>query len=77
MTPMNQERIRIAGELGCFVQRYARNAHAGHDSNDRRHDQKVEKAMRRPCPEELSELLSDVPGEAERRGPWTVILRGD
>lgn len=54
-----RKRGRLAGELGCFVQKYARKAHAGHDPNDRRYDKKVEKAMRRLRPEDLSELLSD------------------
>lgn len=54
----DRKQKRLAGELGCFVQRYARKAHAGHDPNDRKHDRKVEKAMRRLRPEDLSELLS-------------------
>nr|WP_223965174.1 hypothetical protein [Burkholderia diffusa] len=55
----NRKRDRLAGELGCFVQKYARKVHAGHDPNDRRYDKKVEKAMRRLRPESLSDLLSD------------------
>jgi hypothetical protein len=54
----NRKQTRLAGELGCFVQKYARKAHAGHDPNDRRYDKKIEKAMRALRPDELSELLS-------------------
>ncbi|TDG18209.1 hypothetical protein EYW47_35405 [Paraburkholderia silviterrae] len=54
----NRRRIHLAGELGCFVQRYVRKAHAGHDPNDRRYDKKIESAMRRMRPEVLSDLLT-------------------
>ncbi|SAL76110.1 hypothetical protein AWB74_04939 [Caballeronia arvi] len=53
-----RKQTRLAGELGCFVQKYARKAHAGHDPNDRRYDRKIEKAIRTLRPDELSELLS-------------------
>ncbi|WP_322034202.1 hypothetical protein [Paraburkholderia sp. J76] len=54
-----QKRTRLAGELRCFVQKYARKARAGGlDPNDRKYDHKIERAMRRLRPDELSELLS-------------------
>jgi hypothetical protein len=62
----NRKRDRLAGELGCFVQKYARRSHAGHDPNDRRYDRKVEKAMRRLRSDELSELLS---GDGDEAAP--------
>lgn len=62
----NRKRARLAGELGCFSQMYARKAHAGHDPNDRRYGMKVEKAMRRLRSDELSELLS---GDGDETAP--------
>lgn len=49
---------QLAGQLGRFVQQYARKAHKGWDPNDRNYDRKVEEKMKRLSPEELSELLS-------------------
>ncbi|MBC8721759.1 hypothetical protein [Paraburkholderia sp. 31.1] len=54
----DRKRARLTGELGCFVQKYARKAHAGHDPDDRRYDKKIETAMRRLRAKDLSELLS-------------------
>lgn len=54
----NRKLVRLAGELSCFMQQYARKAHTGHDPNDRRFDKKIEKVMRRLRPNELSELLT-------------------
>ena len=50
---------KLAGELGNFVQEYARKAHKGMDPNDRSYDRKLEDKMKRMNPEELSFLLSD------------------
>jgi hypothetical protein len=47
------------GELACFVQRYGRKAQKQGDPNDRQYDKKLEKAMRRLPPTDLSDLLSD------------------
>jgi hypothetical protein len=66
---MKAMRERLIGELGCFAQRYARKAHAGHDPNDRRYDRKVEKEMRALRPDELSELLS---GDGDETGPLAM-----
>ncbi len=62
----NRKRARLAGELGCFLQMYARKAHAGHNPNDRRYDKKVENAMRRLRAEELSALIS---GDGDEAAP--------
>lgn len=56
---------RLEGELSCFVQKYARKAHAGHDPNDRGYDRKVEDAMRRLRPDDLSALLSGEYGDGD------------
>ena len=61
----SRKKMRLAGELGCFAQKYARKAHAGHDPNDRGYDRRVESAMRRLRPEELSALLSGEYGDGE------------
>jgi hypothetical protein len=53
------KKARIAGELGCFVRRYARKAQKQRDANDRRYDKRVETAMQRMRPEDLSDLLTD------------------
>ncbi len=47
----------LAGQLGRFVQEYARKAHKGWDLNDRNYDRKIEDKMKRLSPEDLSELL--------------------
>ncbi|OAJ51842.1 hypothetical protein A6V36_14825 [Paraburkholderia ginsengiterrae] len=49
---------RMVGQLGCFVQTYARKAHAGYDPNDRRYDKQMEEAMQRLRPVDFSDLLS-------------------
>ncbi|NHZ79798.1 hypothetical protein F2P44_10995 [Massilia sp. CCM 8695] len=49
---------RLAGELGRFVQQYARKAHKQRDPNDRKYDRKLEEKMKRLSSEELSEMLS-------------------
>ncbi|RQH06597.1 hypothetical protein [Paraburkholderia dinghuensis] len=63
-----RSKSRLAGELGLFVQQYARKAHAL-DPNDRKYDRKLEKKMKQLSPFELSELLSDAGEEpGEQRG---------
>ena len=52
------KKARVVGELGCFVRRYLRKAQKQRDPNDRRYDKRVEKAMQRMRPEDLSELLT-------------------
>ena len=54
----NSRKSRLVGELGRFVQRYARKAGAA-GPNDRQYDRKLEKKMKRLAPEDLSDLLSD------------------
>ncbi|MCG5073026.1 hypothetical protein [Paraburkholderia tagetis] len=55
----NRKRARLDGQLGCFVQQYARKARPGElDPDDRKSDHKIAKAMRRLLPDELSEMLS-------------------
>lgn len=60
----NRKQTSLGGELGCFVRKYGRKAHAGRDPSDRWYDKEVEKAMRRLRPEELCDLLSG-DGEAD------------
>ena len=49
---------QLAGELGRFVQQYARKAHKQRDPNDRKYDRKLEAKMKRFSPEDLSDMLS-------------------
>jgi hypothetical protein len=63
----SRKQNRLAGELRCFVQRYGRKAQKQGDPNDRRYDKKVEKAMQRMPPADLSELLTG-DGDDERHG---------
>ncbi|NIA00173.1 hypothetical protein F2P46_31350 [Massilia sp. CCM 8734] len=49
---------QLAGELGRFVQQYARKAPKGKEANDRRYDRKLEEKVKRLSPLDLSELLS-------------------
>jgi hypothetical protein len=62
---------KLAGQLGRFVQQYARRAQKGWDPNDRNYDRKIEAKLKRLSPEELSELLSgeDVPVIEPRHKP--------
>lgn len=54
-----RSKAKLAGELGRFVQQYARRAQKGWEPNDRSYDRKVEQKMKQLKPEELSELLSE------------------
>jgi hypothetical protein len=58
---------RLAGELGRFVQQYARKAMAS-EPHDRQYDRKLEKKMKRLSPSELSDLLSEEDQEPDRLG---------
>ncbi|MDR5749787.1 MULTISPECIES: hypothetical protein [unclassified Caballeronia] len=58
---------RLAGELQCFVQRYGRKTQKQGDPSDRRYDKKIEKAMQRMQPADLSELLTG-DNDDERHG---------
>jgi hypothetical protein len=53
-----RSKSKLAGELGRFVQQYARRAQKGWDPNDRSYDRKIESKLKQLSPEELSELLS-------------------
>ncbi len=55
----DQKRQRMAGELGKFVQQYARKAYPTHDPNDRTYDREIEQKIRRMKPEVLDALLRD------------------
>lgn len=50
---------KLAGELGLFIQQYARKAQKGWDPNDRSYDRKLEQKMKQLKPEKLSELLTE------------------
>jgi hypothetical protein len=54
---------RLAGELGRFVQQYARKA-KGSEPNDRQYDRKLERKMKQLSPTDLSDLLSEDEGES-------------
>lgn len=58
---------RLAGELGRFMQQYARKAQAS-DPNDRQYDRKLEKKMKRLSPAELSDLISGDEGGTTHGG---------
>lgn len=53
-----RSKSKLAGQLGRFVQQYARRAQKGWDPNDRNYDRKLESKLKQLSPEELSELLS-------------------
>lgn len=61
-----RKKSRLAGELGRFMQQYARKAQAW-EPNDRQYDRKLEKKMKRLPPSELSDLLSEDVEEPARR----------
>ena len=58
-------KTRLAGELGLFIQQYARKA-KGSEPNDRAYDRKLEKKMKRLSASELSDLLSEDEREPDR-----------
>jgi hypothetical protein len=58
MTSRRPKHPRVIGQLGHFVQQYARKAQKAAEPNDRGYDRKVEQAMRKLRPEDLSALLS-------------------
>ena len=62
---MNKQRQRLQAQVGIFVQKYARKAHAGHDPNDRSYDRRVEAKIKRMHPEELDALLQGEDEEAD------------
>jgi hypothetical protein len=84
----SHRRRRLEGEIGTFLQQYARKAHRGHDPNDRGYDRDVEAAVQRMSAEELDALVHDAPDEAldhaerlvdafvapSRRGRWHALL---
>jgi hypothetical protein len=48
-----------AGALRRFVDQYGRKAPKGTEPNDRRYDEKVERAVTRMKPDRLDELMRD------------------
>jgi hypothetical protein len=48
---------RLRGELGAFVQQYARKKNPRNDPNDRRYSREVERQVKQMDPQELDELL--------------------
>jgi hypothetical protein len=55
---MSKRKNKISGELGVFLQQYARKAHAGWDPNDRTYDRELEKKIKAMSAEELGELMA-------------------
>jgi len=55
---MSKRKNKISGELGVFLQQYARKAHAGLDPNDRTYDRELEKKIKAMSAEELGELMA-------------------
>lgn len=48
---------RLESEIGAFVKKYQRKAHAGWDPNDRTYDRELEKKIKNLPPEELDILM--------------------
>ncbi|WP_133645632.1 hypothetical protein [Paraburkholderia flava] len=59
---------RLAGELGRFVQQYARKAQAW-EPNDRQYDHKLERKMKRLSAVDLSNLLTGAEEDASDQTP--------
>lgn len=64
---MSKRTRRLKGEIGAFVQQYARKHYPNHDPNDRRYFREVEKIVRRMRPEDLDALMHDDPDEASEQ----------
>lgn len=54
---MSKRRQRLRGELGSFVQQYARKKNPGIDPNDRRYSREAEQQVKQMDARELDELL--------------------
>jgi hypothetical protein len=61
---MSKRRQRLQGQLGAFVQQYARKKNQN-DPNDRRYDRGIERLVKQMDPYDLDDLLH---GENEENG---------
>ena len=66
---VSKRRQRLRGELGSFVQQYARKKNPGIDPNDRRYSREVEQHVKQMDPRELDELLHGDDDSDEDVGP--------
>jgi len=66
---MAKKKNRLEGELGAFVQQYARKSDPHSDPNDRRYDRTIEERVKRMDPEELSQLLHGSDDEDLEKDP--------
>jgi hypothetical protein len=71
---MRKSKQRLEGEVGAFVQQYARKAYPTHDPNDRRYNREVEGKVRRMRPEDMDELLHGSQDEGLNKDPAIVEL---
>jgi hypothetical protein len=53
----------LQAEIGTFLKKYARKAHAGHDPNDRSYSRKIEAVVKRMRAEDLDALIQDAEDE--------------
>lgn len=74
MTAKRKE-SRLAGELGRFVQQYARKTRPS-EPNDRQYDRKLEKKLKRLSPSRLSDLLYNAEQKADDEQRPDQLERG-
>jgi hypothetical protein len=55
----------LQAEIGTFLKKYARKAHAGHDPNDRNYSRKIEGVVKRMRAEDLDALIQDAEDESK------------
>jgi len=53
----------LQAEIGTFLKKYARKAHAGYDPNDRSYSRKIEGSVKRMRPEDLDALIQGAEDE--------------
>ena len=64
----NQKRTSkqiLQAEIGAFLKKYARKAHAGHDRNDRSYSRKIEGVVKRMRAEDLDALIQSTEDESK------------
>ena len=52
-----QKRNLTEADVGLFLRQHSRNAHPGHDPNDRHYNRQVEKKIKRMKAEDLERLI--------------------
>jgi len=55
---MAYSKKKVKSEIGVFLKQYMRKSNKCFDPNDRNYDRKLEKIIKKMCPEELSMIMN-------------------